>query len=466
MMRTWVKRSALISAVVLIVIAFLAQAPASRVLHLGAGFAAKRLCSERFLAQRGPEEVWDLDLNLLPRQILSYKLDEQERLARVKALSLIEQTAVYRPGLGCALIYGTSIDAVRAMGYEEPRRQLPADQPWPKGQAVVPVEVPGLDRAKLEAAINIAFEEPNPEKMRHTRAVVIVYDGQIVAERYAKGFGPQTPLLSWSMAKTVTNALIGVLVRQGKLNVREPAPVPEWAAPDDPRRAITTDAILRMSSGLDFDETYGPFGDATKMLFVSKSTGDYAASRPLKYKIGEHWYYSSGDTNILSRMVRQLVNDDKVYHRFARDEIFDKIGATSAIFETDPSGTFVGSSFVYMTARDWARFGQLYLQDGVWDGERLLPEGWVDYSCTLTPNTPQGEYGAQLWLNKGNPEGSANRLYPSAPTDLCAAQGFESQWVAFVPSRKAVIVRLGMTRDKDAFPRDDFYKAIFEALPK
>lgn len=464
-LKSRLKRIGVIVLVLVVVLVALGWQPVNRVLHLGSGYAAKRLCSETFIAGRSPQEVWDLDLNLLPRQILSWSIDEEEKLAHTTALGIVKQTAAWRPGLGCSLTYGTSVEEVRAMGYDEPRKKLPVDQEWPAGESVSEELPAGVDGAALRAALDIAFQDPDPTKPLHTRAVVVVYDGKIVAERYAPGFTKDTPLLSWSMAKSVTNTLIGILVREGKLDIHKPAPVPEWSDESDPRHAITTDALLRMSSGLDFDETYGAFGDATKMLFVSKSTGDYAATRPLANKIGEHWYYSSGDTNLLTRMIRHLLGDDKVYHRFARDELFDKIGASTAIFETDPSGTFVGSSFIYMTARDWARFGQLYLQDGVWNGERILPEGWVDYSCKVTPNTPQGEYGAQFWLNRGEPADSANRRYPSAPSDLCAAHGFEAQWVAFVPSKKAVVVRLGMTRERGAFPRDKFYKAVFDALP-
>lgn len=469
-MKKWLKRVAIGLVVLFALALIIGYQPINRVLNLGAGYTAKRLCSETFLANRSPQQVWQVDLNLMPQAILSWSIDREQKLARAKALGLVEQVAVWRPGLGCALTYGTTIEQVRAQGYDEPRPQLPKDELWPKGQAVK-IEVPStVDAAKLKAAVDIAFEEPDPERPRLTRALLVVYKGQIIAERYGEGFDHTTPLLSWSMGKSVTNALIGLLVKRGWLDIKAPAPVPEWADAKDPRHAITTDMLLRMSSGLDFDETYGPFGDATKMLFVSKSTADYAASRPLAHKPDTRWYYSSGDTNLLSRIVRHVIHshggDDKVYHRFARDELFDKIGATSAIFETDPSGTFVGSSFVYMTGRDWARFGLLYLQDGVWHGERVLPEGWVKYSCTLTPGTPQGEYGAQLWLNRGEPAESSNRLYPSAPTDLCAAQGFESQWVAFIPSKELVVVRLGMTRDREAFPRDLFYKTLLEALPQ
>jgi hypothetical protein len=179
------------------------------------------------------------------------------------------------------------------------------------------------------------------------------------------------------MTKSVTNALVGILVGQGKLSVDEPAPVPEWSGPDDPRGAITLDQMLRMSSGLEFGEIYeDPRSDVCLMLFSVRDAAAYAADKPLETGPGGKWYYSSGTTNIISRIVRDSVGGTQAdYFAFPRRALFDRIGMRSAIIEPDPSGTFVGSSYMYATARDWARFGLLYLQDGVWEGERILPEG-------------------------------------------------------------------------------------------
>ena len=452
--------------VVALALVGIALGPLNQTLSVGTGYAAKRLCSEVYLADRDAEQVWKEDLALLPLFLLSYSMDDANKVATVSSFGLVTQDAAFRKGLGCSLTNGTTIEAVQAMGIdlpEPPKRD--AGAPWPEGGAVSKTLPEGVDGKKLDAALDFAFEEPDPERPRNTRAVVVVYKGRIVAERYGEGFGPHTPLLSWSMAKSVTNTMIGVLVKQGKLDVHQPAPVPEWTGAADPRNKISTDDILRMSSGLGFDETYGAFGDVTDMLFVQHDAAARAAGTELEGETGARWSYSSGDTNILSRIVRDVIGDDGAYHRFPTEQIFRPIGANSAIFETDPSGTFVGSSFVYMTARDWARFGLLYLNDGVWGDRRILPKGWVEYSCKLTPGTPLGEYGAQWWLNRGNPEGSSNRPYPSAPTDLCTASGYETQRVAIIPSKHAVIVRLGLTRGRGDFPTDAFFGRVLEALP-
>jgi CubicO group peptidase (beta-lactamase class C family) len=457
-----------VGVVILMVLIALASMPVKQTLSVGTGYAAKRLCSEVYLAERAADEVWREDLALLPLFLLSYQMDDAKKVATVSSLGLVTQAAAYRDGLGCSLTNGTTVEAIQAMSIDfiEPTSTYDAGALWPEGQAIQADPPDGVDVPKLTAALDFAFSEPDPERPYNTRAVVVVYKGRIIAERYAKGFDANTRLLSWSMAKSVTNAMIGVLVKQGKLDIHLPAPVPEWKGAADPRGKISTDDLLRMSSGLSFDETYGAFGDVTDMLFVQHDAAHRAASTSLESDGGEAvWSYSSGDTNILARIVREVIGDDAVYHRFPSREIFGPIGAYSAVFETDPSGTFVGSSFVYMTARDWARFGLLYLNDGEWFGAQILPKGWVEYSCELTPGTPLGEYGAQWWLNRGNPEGSSNRPYPSAPTDLCTASGFETQRVAFIPSREVVIVRLGLTRTSGDFPTDAFFGRVLDALP-
>lgn len=259
------------------------------------------------------------------------------------------------------------------------------------GDLIPKTELPtGVDKVKLAEAMDKAFSEPDPKKPRRTRAVVVVYDGRIIAERYAPGFSQSTPLLGWSMTKSVTNALIGILVGQGRLLIQEPAPVPEWSGADDPRGAITLDQLLRMSSGLKFIEEYTKNSDATCMLFGTHDTAAYAASQPLETEPDSKWSYSSGTANILSRLVRHTIGGTSAdYFAFPRRALFNRIGMRSAIMEPDASGTFVGSSFMYATVRDWARFGLLYLQDGVWEGTQILPEGWVDYSRRPTPKAPR-----------------------------------------------------------------------------
>jgi len=254
--------------------------------------------------------------------------------------------------------------------------------------------------------------------------------------------------------------LLGLLVRDGKLDIMAPAPVPEWASPDDPRHAITTDQLMRMSSGLESSEDYGDLrADVVQMLYNSSDMAAYAANKPLIAKPDTVWNYSSGTANILARIIRhQLGGDVTDYWSYPRQEFFYPLGMTSAVMEPDASGTFVGSSYMYATARDWARFGQLYLQDGVWQGQRILPEGWVDYARTPTPPS-QGQYGALWWLNRGSGE---SKEWEGVPDDAYAAEGHDGQYVVVIPSRNMVIVRLGVSRH-GAWDQTEFLKSVLAA---
>jgi CubicO group peptidase (beta-lactamase class C family) len=341
------------------------------------------------------------------------------------------------------------------------------DLPWPDGsRGPIDPSGMGVDRQKLETALDAAFAEPGPEKPRKTRAVVVVYDGQLIAERYAPGFDKDMPLLGWSMSKTVTNALVGILVKQKRLDIMQPAPVPAWQKEGDDRKKITLDQLLRMSSGLKFEEIYAPLYDATYMLYGSYDFGAYAATKPLETQPDAKWHYSSGTAIIVAGIVRRAVEkDSEYYYRFIYEELIDRVGMFSAVLEPDSSGTFVGSSYTFATPRDWARFGLLYLQDGVWQGERILPAGWVRYTTTPTPGAPRGEYGAHTWLNAGSATNPDDRRWPAAPTDAFAALGFQEQKVIVIPSRKLVLVRFGATSDRQTWNTDEFIKNVLASLP-
>jgi CubicO group peptidase (beta-lactamase class C family) len=288
--------------------------------------------------------------------------------------------------------------------------------------------------------------------------VVVLYNGQLIAEQYAEGFTSKTKLAGWSMTKTVTSTLIGILVKLGKLSVDVPAPVPEWRELNDPRHSITIVNLLQQRSGLDFEENYSKSSDATSMLFEKADMGSYAASRPLKNKPGTAFYYSSGNSNILSRIIRKTLGDP-LYYSFPYQQLFYKLGMYSAVIEPDPSGTYVGSSYMYATARDWARLGLLYLNDGIFNKERILPEGWVAKSTTPASADQRG-YGYQIWLNTGGD--TSVKHYPAAPADMYYADGFESQFIFVIPSKNLVIVRLGLTQHNN-FNADKFLHNVLAA---
>lgn len=448
---------------------FLAQA-----MPIGTGYVAKYLCTSTFLSKREPQVVFVEDIkpvNPLAR-LVAWDIDTVSQSVTATAFKVFRSKAIFRQGCGCTLLAGATEAALRDQrffrpdaGYHPPPPS--AALPWPEGEgeAVDPAGL-GVNPEILEKALDDAFAEPETNTLRQTRAVAVVYEGQLIAERYAPGFGPDMPLLGWSMSKSVTNALVGVLVHQGRLALGDPAPVAEWQSASDPRRKITLDQLMRMSSGLAFEEIYKPLADATDMLYGSDDFAAFAAGRPLATEPDEQWDYSSGTANIIARIVRHEAEKEVVdYYRFINESLFSRIGMASAIMESDPSGTFVGSSYTVATIRDWARFGLLYLQDGVWDSRRVLPEGWVTYTTTPTPKAPKGQYGALFWLNAGAPNNPGNRLWPHAPLDAYAAQGFQEQKVIVIPSKKLVLVRFGATAPRTAWDTDAFIANVVRALP-
>lgn len=433
--------------------------------QVGAGFAAKVTCSLVHLSGLAPGHVVDEYVvhEVAPLgPALSVEVTPEGAEARVLG-GVLSARAVLRPGLGCTLVESgaTWPLAGPAEGVSFARPALDPTLPWPAGNAPPAAPPPPA----VAAAIERAFAEPGPPPARRqTKAVVVARDGRLVAERYAPDVGPDTPLLAWSMAKSVTMALLGTLVKQGRLDLAAPAPVPEWRGAGDPRGAITLDQLLRQSGGLAFGEDYAPGGDASRMLFTQPDTGAFAAAMPLAFPPDTHWSYSSGTSNLLARLVRDaFAGDLPAMVRHANETLFDPAGMTSAFFEPDASGSFVGSSYLHMTARDWARFGELFRLDGVWNGRRLLPEGWARYATTPTPAAPQGAYGAHWWLNAGTPGRPEDRPWPRIPAEVYAARGHSGQWVAVVPSARLVVVRLGLTVP-DQEPLDGTETLIAELL--
>jgi CubicO group peptidase (beta-lactamase class C family) len=433
-----------------------------RMASIGVAYKAKMLCSGVFVSGRDANEVLaDLevdDLAILRR--VGVSIDRSMKTVTADVLGLIERRAAYREGLGCALVPGDKTpysSTESAQGQASRAAARTAAERAPPHAASDDVH-----RERLEPVLDRAFAEPNPLHQRRTRAVVIVHKDRIVGERYASGIGPDTPLAGWSMAKSVMNALAGILVKEGRLSIDRPVPIPEWQKPDDPRRQITLDHLLRMSSGLRFDEDMTSLrADVIHMLLGTTDMAAYAANKGLEAAPGTKWHYSSGTSNIIARIVRNALNDDREYLTFPRRALFHRIGMTSAVLEADAAGTFVGSSFMYASARDWARFGMLYLQDGVWNGERILPEGWVQYTRSPAPADPRRHYGAHFWLDVPDEYRGAA---PSLTPDAFHAAGHEAQFVTIVPSQQVVIVRLGRTRYPDAWDHKAFVREVLAAL--
>lgn len=438
-------------------------------LPIGTGYSAKYLCSQIFLAGRNLEVVFENEIK--PTHVLfwpvSSRVDYETKTVTSKAFGFWKpMTAVYREGCGCTLAVDTTRDELLAQAKEiSPIPFQRSDDPWPSGSMVDLENLPKqVNSEAMKKALEQAFSEPGPDTQRNTQAIVVVLGDQIIAEKYAPGFTRETPFLGWSMAKSVTNMLAGVLVKTQGLDIHAPALVDAWKSPGDPRGNITLDMMLRMSTGLEFEETYAPFKDATTMLYASRSMADFAAGKLLGFDPDTHWSYAGGTTNLIAKMITDRVGGTLAsFYQFSREGLFDKIQAYSAVMEPDASGSFVGSSYMFATARDWARFGLFLKNDGVWDHQRILPEGWVAYSTQPTAQAPMGQYGAQFWLNAGDKGNPQNRKFPSLPRDLYYCGGFNGQIVAVIPSRDVVVVRLGVTHD-DSWDHEAFIGQVLNAI--
>ncbi len=408
------------------------------------GFAAQVMCDDVFVTGIDAQTAWAERVLPLPgMQLVSAGLQPQIDLPQqeltVTLAGGFESRARYREGRGCLVL-----PAAEAALPEPQAAALPqtvARLPEIAGPAVVAPPTQALQQA-LARALGDADGPP-----RHrTKAVVVLRDGRVLAEAYAQGYGIDTPVLGFSMSKSVTNALIGILVRQGRLALDQPAPISAWSAPGDPRRAITIEQLLRQTSGLDLPQDNSGFDASSQIMYSVGDKAAAAAAAPLAAAPGTRWAYADTNYLLLSRIVRDSVGghaDD--VRAFAQRELFGPLGMRHVVIDFDATGTPVGAAHMLATPRDWARFGQLFLDDGVAGGQRILPAGWVQMSTTPTLDTG---YGAGFWSNRvagpvpgwGVPWG-----LPQAPRDTFFARGFMGQFIVVIPSEQLVIVRLSVS---------------------
>ncbi|MCQ0033455.1 class C beta-lactamase-related serine hydrolase [Burkholderia glumae] len=419
------------------------------------GYASHYLCV-RVLAggEADPQTVFEREvkpINPLFR-VVTYRIDRDTATASAAGLGLLRKTvALYRPGLGCTVSPATDLDALRAQGQG---LGLPAaSDPETPGAAEPPALAKVLDRA---------LAEPGPKSLRNTLAVVVRQHGAIVGERYAPGVGTETPLLGWSMTKTVTGLLAGTLVADGKLSLDQTDLMPEWSAPDDPRRSIQLRNLLQWNSGLDYHEGYLPGSDTTTMLYQSADMAHFVASRPLAQPPGHQVDYQSGGSVLVANIAaRALSSRPLAIVPFARARLFAPLGIHTAMLEPDAAGTLVGGSYMLASARDWSKIGQLILQHGEWRGRRIVDADWIRFMSTPQTALGDSQHGAHLWLNAGL---AGERRFPSLPEDLTMLDGFNYQLVVIVPSCQAVITRLGATVDR-SWNTETFVHDVMASLP-
>jgi len=423
----------------------LSGARARDVPKVATGFVANVVCTETFVSGFEPARVFAETMSAMPGAgliswALDYKIDRTRKDVTVTLLGLGKSHAVYRgEGLGCYLDHGGPV----------------ADISLPEGKASQPLqpEIAGPSivtpqSAPLAAALDRALAEPDSPPFRRTRAVVVVKDGRVIAERYAEGAGIDTPLLGFSATKSVMSALAGIAVRKGALSLHRPVPIAAWQQPGDPRGAITLDHLLRHTAGLALGSSLSAslasaLEPVNRMKFMEGDMAAYAESIPLEASPGAAWNYHDGNTVILAHLIRNAAGGrPSDLMRFARQELFAPLGMRHVTIEFDASGNAEGSSQMLASARDWARFGQLYLNDGVASGKRILPEGWVKYSVSPTPGAWVGQ-GAGFWTNLGDSFGANYRTERGWPRDAFFAKGTIGQYVIVIPSERLVIVRLG-----------------------
>lgn len=443
-----IKKIVLVVAILLVIAYFIFQATIGPQIPVGAGYAAKKMCSCTFIAGRDQESIQSEDLGLSPLNMSKSKIDFDKKLVKTSILGMGTRTAEYRGLLGCVLLDGEDDYNIHL---ELPKPEVNPVAYWPYGPREIRDPVQGVDYAALDMAIKNAFDPSMKMDSVKTRAIVVIYKDTLVGELYADGYDKDTELLGWSMTKSIMNALVGILSGEGKLSVREKNLFPHW---DDGRANITIHDLLQMQSGLKFDEIYTEVSDATTMLFLSEDIVSTASYQPLIHKPGTYWSYSSGTSNIISGIIRNKFNNHEEYLKFPHEALFRKIGMYSARLEIDESGNYIGSSYCYATPRDWAKFGILYLNDGVWNGERLLPEGWVDYTRHAATHS-DGIYGGHFWQNHNHAS------YADVPEDLFSCNGYEGQYVFIIPSYDVVVVRMGLSEN---FNINKFLKEVLNAL--
>jgi hypothetical protein len=413
-------------------------------LNILAGYSAKNTASSVFLGERSLSFTDTTDNNFSPVNLATNAIDKQKKTASSSVFGLLTRKSIIREGLGSVLTLDKKDEK---SNYKTPKRRKIVNDtiPYPYGNGSHKDSVfESIDYKKLNETVNSIFG------VRKTRAVLVLYKDQIIAEKYSEGFTKDSRILGWSMTKSIMSTVFGILEHQKKINIQDKALVESWQ--NDARKEITIHNLLQMNSGLEWDENYDEISDATKMLFLERDMTKVQEEKPLIGKPNETWNYSSGTSNLLSGILRDQFNNHQSYLDFWYANLIDKIGMNSMILESDLAGNYVASSYAWATTRDWGKFGLLYLHNGAWNGEELFTKQWVDYVTTPTP-TSNGSYGAQFWLN-------TEKQLKDVSQNMYFADGYQGQRVYILPDEDLVIVRFGLSW----FEENEFLKGIIQSI--
>lgn len=425
-------------------------------IRVGSGYSAKIVCSNVFIAGRDADEVLAVDVQAPGHPLLRLmwiSVDKERGTVSAGLFGVFgKSVAIVRDGLGCTSVPDGDIATAKAITGPALTPAPPLDALWPDGDKVETSQDPEIAKILDDPALTGTG----------MRAVVVVKNGRIIAERYGSGFTERTPLLGWSMTKTVNAAVVGTVVKDGRMAMTNQGLFGPWKT--DGRAAISLADMMAMSSGLEFNEDYGDVADVTRMLYLEPDMAGFAESKPLTGEVGKMFSYSSGTAVMLSRLWQDAIGDKDKALAWPRVALFDPLGMRSAVLEADEHGTFVGSSYLYATAREWARFGQFLLQDGVWNGQEILPAGFVGWMREATPASKV--YGrGQLWIEgPGDEESPGAGTAAGLPGDTYWMEGHDGQTVAIIPSEKLVVVRLGLTPAKLGYRPQTMVMALAKAL--
>jgi CubicO group peptidase (beta-lactamase class C family) len=411
-----------------------------RAIRVATGVIAHDVCSKTFVSGLDPQTVFAETTDRAGiRQLrwgLDYRLDRNGGSVDASFVGLLGSHAVFHDGLGCVLTHGSREPYI--LRSDLAALKTPKAPPF-LGEIAGPAPVEPTD-PKLKAALDHAFEEPSEPPFRRTKAVVVVREGHVIAERYADSIGVDTPLLGFSLTKSVINALMGILTVQGIVTPSMPAPIPEWRAQTDPRHEIEVEHLMRMTTGLALDETNSGFDATSQMIYLHDDMAGFAVKAAMIAPSGKRWAYSSATTELLARIIRDAVGGPEKTLAFAWRELFNPLGMRNVTLEFDGAGTLQASTYMLASARDWARFGLLYLNDGEIGGHRILQDDWVDFSASATLDT---DYGAGFWTNRSEHPNAKGRVRLGIPRDAFFASGNLGQRVVIIPSQHMVVVRLG-----------------------
>jgi CubicO group peptidase (beta-lactamase class C family) len=413
-------------------------------LNIITGYSAKNMSSSVYLADRSLQFTDSTDNNFSPINLASDVIYIDKKSASSSVFGLLTRTAIYREGLGSVLITDDFDSAKKPL---IPKRSKPDNLTiFPLGNADQKDSILAtVDYNKLYKTVENLFTNNT-----QTRAVLVIHKNQIIAEQYDKGFTKNSRILGWSMSKSIMSTVYGIMQTQGKINVFDKAPIEEWQ--NDDRKEITINNLLQMNSGLEWDEDYNTISDVSKMLFLEKDMTKIQAKKQFVGKPNQTWNYSSGTSNLLSGILRNTFKTHQEYLDYWYTEFIDKIGMSSMVIETDMNGNYVGSSYAWATPRDWAKFGLLYLNKGIWNGEQLFDATWVDY-ITIPTNGSEGTYGGHFWLN-------AEGQFPDVPKNMFYASGYQGQFVFVFPDQDLVVVRMGLAH----IDINEFLKGVLESI--